>query len=413
MENTDFLQAVTLLTTLKRRTERTPQGRPPAVGQTRGLLLKLALEDYLKRVDPLREAFVGVGVPRRPAHLRRPATCPTPKQLVPLAAIKVVLGGDADLHGVRQHLSQWFWCGILGELYGSAIETRFARDMEQVPDWAPRRPMRCRARSWTPPSPNPGCSSLRTRNAAAYKGIYAPRAAHGARDWMEDKALDKVQHSDLAVDIHHVFPQKWCNDNGIDDEQPREHRQQDGDRRQTNRTIGGSGPSDYLPVIERNAQIGGEPDGRTRCWPPPDRPGPAAPADDFDAFFDARWRASAGPIEEAMGKAVQRDDAVITATSGPPSSTPRTPADNLADPRRRRKLEVRPDMAISNRDRIDRMFQVMAPALDDFIASVIGQGDPALGAAWMKLVQAKDAKNGANPGTRPTIRSTRNCSSGC
>nr|NLI50595.1 ATP-binding protein [Propionibacterium sp.] len=55
-------------------------------------------------------------------------------------------------------------------------------------------------------------------------------------------------------------------------------------------------------------------------------------------------------------------------------------------------------MAISNRDRIDGMFQVIAPALDDFIASVIGQGDPALGAAWIKLVQAKDSKNGANPG---------------
>ena len=55
-------------------------------------------------------------------------------------------------------------------------------------------------------------------------------------------------------------------------------------------------------------------------------------------------------------------------------------------------------MATSNRDRIDRMFQVMAPALDDFIASVIGQGEPALGAAWSKLVQAKDTKNGASPG---------------
>ena len=55
-------------------------------------------------------------------------------------------------------------------------------------------------------------------------------------------------------------------------------------------------------------------------------------------------------------------------------------------------------MAISNRDRIDRMFQVMAPALDDFIASVIGQGDPALGATWVKLVQVKDTKNGAAAG---------------
>jgi len=55
-------------------------------------------------------------------------------------------------------------------------------------------------------------------------------------------------------------------------------------------------------------------------------------------------------------------------------------------------------MATSNRDRIDRMFQVMAPAMDDFISSVIGQGDPALGAGWIKLVQAKDTKNGANAG---------------
>ena len=52
-------------------------------------------------------------------------------------------------------------------------------------------------------------------------------------------------------------------------------------------------------------------------------------------------------------------------------------------------------MALSNRDRIDRMFQTMAPPLDDFIASVVGQGDPALGAAWTKLVQLKDGKKGA------------------
>ena len=35
-----------------------------------------------------------------------------------------------------KRLRQWFWCGVLGELYGAAIETRFARDLEQVPKWA-------------------------------------------------------------------------------------------------------------------------------------------------------------------------------------------------------------------------------------------------------------------------------------
>lgn len=56
-------------------------------------------------------------------------------------------------------------------------------------------------------------------------------------------------------------------------------------------------------------------------------------------------------------------------------------------------------MALSNRERIDRMFQTMAPVLDDFISSVIGQVDPALGADWVSLVRAKDVKNGA-PATK-------------
>src|SRR5664279_5547322 len=55
-------------------------------------------------------------------------------------------------------------------------------------------------------------------------------------------------------------------------------------------------------------------------------------------------------------------------------------------------------MALSNRDRIDRMFQVLAPALDDFISSVIGQINVALGADWTKLVQGKDLKNGVPAG---------------
>lgn len=56
-------------------------------------------------------------------------------------------------------------------------------------------------------------------------------------------------------------------------------------------------------------------------------------------------------------------------------------------------------MALSNRERIDRMFVAMAPALDDFIASIVGQGNPSLGAEWTKLVQGKDIKNGA-PSTK-------------
>ncbi|GAA5165881.1 Swt1 family HEPN domain-containing protein [Ornithinimicrobium tianjinense] len=55
-------------------------------------------------------------------------------------------------------------------------------------------------------------------------------------------------------------------------------------------------------------------------------------------------------------------------------------------------------MATSNRDRLGQMFEILGAALDDFISSLIGQEDPALGAEWTKLVQAKDVRNGAPAG---------------
>lgn len=51
-------------------------------------------------------------------------------------------------------------------------------------------------------------------------------------------------------------------------------------------------------------------------------------------------------------------------------------------------------MALSNRDRIGKMFELLAPALDDYISSVIGAVDPAAGAEWIKLIVARDGDNG-------------------
>lgn len=51
-------------------------------------------------------------------------------------------------------------------------------------------------------------------------------------------------------------------------------------------------------------------------------------------------------------------------------------------------------MALSNRDRIGKLFEVIAPALDDYIASVIGAVDTSAGANWVRLVAAKDGHAG-------------------
>lgn len=305
LENTDFLQAVTLLATRKRNLA-DASSRPPAVSAKREDVLRLTLDDYLEWVNPLREAFVWASNFLADLHIFDTKFLPYPKQLVPLAAIRVVMGKDADLLGPRGNVVRWFWCGILGELYGAAIETRFVRDLEQVPAWARRE-----HDAATPNTVNDATfvesrlHSLRTRNAAAYKGIYALLLGNGARDWMFDQALDKVQYVNLAVDIHHIFPQKWCFDQGIDDERRESIVNKTAISATTNRTILGAAPSSYTKVIERKAQITSEKlDELVEAHLVPAN---LLRSDDFDAYFSGRRERLCQLVETAMGKAVPRD----------------------------------------------------------------------------------------------------------
>ena len=206
---------------------------------------------------------------------------------------------------MSERLIRWYWCGVLGELYGSAIETRFARDIEMVPAWvrddANPVPRTVQDANFT----ESRLHSLRTRNAAAYKGIAALILDGGARDWMEDKALDKVQYVDLAVDIHHIFPQKWCNDTGIDDEHRDSIVNKTAISARTNRTIGGVAPSSYVSVIESRAQL--EPSRLDDLLGTHLVPADALRADDFDRFFRERREHLCRLVESAIGKNVQRD----------------------------------------------------------------------------------------------------------
>jgi len=67
-------------------------------------------------------------------------------------------------------------------------------------------------------------------------------------------------------------------------------------------------------------------------------------------------------------------------------------------------------MAMSNRDRVGKMFELLAPPLDEFISrSVSSQLNQ--GATWTVLVQLKDSRR-ARLG-RSTTTSIRSSSFGC
>lgn len=304
VESTDFLQAVTMLTTRERHLAATSERRP-AISAKREDVLKLTLGDYLAWRDPLRDAFAWAATFLADRHVFTERWLPYPKQLVPLAAIKVVLGQDADLIGVKERLIRWYWCGILGELYGSASETRFVRDIEAVPDWA-RDASRSVPRTVLDANfVESRLLSLTSRRAAAYKGIYTMLLANGARDWMEDTPFDKVQYAELNVDIHHIFPKAWCEANGVEYERKESIVNKTAIGVRANRSIGGVAPSSYVGYIEKNAQISSETLDRLLDGHAIDPV--ALRTDDFDAFFDSRREALCLLIERATGKEVQRD----------------------------------------------------------------------------------------------------------
>lgn len=306
--NTDFLQAVTLLASRERNLA--GGTRPAAITARKEDVLKLKLADYLRWAEPLRDALVWAAGFLADHHIHDPGFVPYRTQIVPLAAFRVILGEDADLHGVRQRLNQWFWCGVLGELYAGATETRIARDVEQVPTWAlaatdPESSATVPVTVADASFQESRLLSLRTRNSAAYKGIYALLMVDGCRDWRYTHTFDQTLYATRRVDIHHVFPRKWCKDNDIDDDLRESIVNKTPLSSSTNQYIGGASPAIYLPKLETAAGVGA---------PQMDEIIASHSIDastlrdaDFSAFFVGRRAALLALIEEAMGKPAQRD----------------------------------------------------------------------------------------------------------
>lgn len=308
ISSTDFLQAVTLLASRDRNLSSMSE-RKPAISAKRDDVLRLELNEYVTWRDLLVDAFSWVSMFLAEQHIFVEQYLPYSTQLVPLAVIRVILGEQADHHGVKQRIRQWYWCGILGELYGSSTETRFARDVEQVPSWATgdseTLPLTVMDAQFT----ENRLYTLRTRRSAAYKGIYNLIIGTGAKDWMKDVSFDKVQYSALATDIHHIFPQRWSVLNGIDPLYYDSIVNKTPLAAETNRSIGGVSPTEYLPRVESRSKL--SPPQIDAILATHGISPEAMRNDDFDLHFRVRREFILGLIEDAMGKRVQREDSEI------------------------------------------------------------------------------------------------------
>lgn len=304
VSNTDFLQAVTLLATRQRRlaaaATETDEDRLPAISCKRRDMLRLTFEEYVEWAPKAEEGFLAAARFVHREHIFETKFLPYGTQLIPLAALLAVLGKAAEPESVHAKLVRWFWCGIFGELYGSATETRFARDLGEVLTWVAggAEPRTIDDSNFAPER----LLTLRTRNSAAYKGLYVLLMREGARDFRTGETSTDQTYFDERIDIHHVFPQKWCGDqqppieprvfNSILNKTPLTRR--------TNGIIGGRAPSIYLAKLASDHDLtDGQVDANLRSHFI--EPG-LLRADDFEGFMAARQDALLTQVSSVMGK---------------------------------------------------------------------------------------------------------------
>ena len=227
---------------------------------------------------------------------------PYSSQLIPLAAICAEVGKTTFNQPQTQNiLSRWFWCGIMGEMYGGANETRFANDMEDVVAAIHGQESQNRTINTAYFSAT-RLISLQTRNSAAYKGIMALVYRERCHDFVQGTTIDIVKSMDEAPDIHHIFPEAYCINKGYKREKWNSIINKTPLLPESNRQIGGEAPSIYSKRIMRRAEID-ELELRARVEShlvDYDR----FIEDDFDGYFIARAKALLSSIEKAMGKSI-------------------------------------------------------------------------------------------------------------
>ncbi len=305
--NTDFLQAVSLFYTRERRRAAELAGKQgkelPAVTGNRQALLGLPLAAYKKYEKQVESGFLKTAKFLHMLHIYRIFDLPYQSQIVPLAAILADIGDAWEHEANREKLVRWYWNGVFGELYGSTVETRIAKDFMEVPVWL---------QGGVEPSTvsetifrADRLKTMRMRLSAAYKGMNALLMKEGAQDFRSGQKFDHTVFFGENVDIHHIFPQDWCKKQGIKpaifdsiiNKTPLSFR--------TNRIIGGVAPSEYLAkLIKGDKTTPSIESQKLDTYLDTHLITPAlAHANNFEAFMADRQRRLLALIEQATGKA--------------------------------------------------------------------------------------------------------------
>jgi len=261
-------------------------------------VLSLSLDDYKAYVGALTDGYIKAAHFLVQQSILTTRDLPYTTQFVPLSVLMTILGSRAEDGVVKAKLAAWYWSGVFGEMYGGANETRYVKDVTGVLSWinGGEEPDTV-SRAFFQPN---RLLSLQTRNGAAYKGVMALILNVGARDFISGDKMDFTNFISDYVDIHHIFPQKYCEHKGYDKRKWNSIVNKTPIAYRTNRKIGGNAPSEYLKMIEKNVSA----DVLDTNIESHGIDVTSLRKDDFDTFFVLRAKTLLELIGKAMGKRI-------------------------------------------------------------------------------------------------------------
>lgn len=319
IEPTDFLQAVSILPTHDRRQADIAAGKKgklvSAVSAKRASILSLDLDAYKKWAPDVEKGFLWAAQFMRKQCFFEARELPYRTQLVPLAAVLSQFADRWREPRICDRLSRWFWCGVLGELYGGAVETRIANDFEELLPWldSDLGDSAYDLSNGLPRTVSDAAfqesrlDTLRSRVSAAYKGLNVLVLRDGAEDFFWKDTIQALNYEEMALDIHHIFPRAWCQENGIRRSTYDSVINRTPISSKANRMIGHKAPSEYLAVLESHPQVGLTDQEMNRILSSHKISFMHLRSDDFQAFYLSRKNNLIELVEKAIGKSVQRD----------------------------------------------------------------------------------------------------------
>ena len=324
IEATEFLQAITLLYTheLKKLDPGTDAvGRPlRPVSAKRADVLQLPLSAWDTWADRLEQGFRQVARFLRKECFYDRRELPYSTQLIPLAAVFTRLEDRWLEPKIYDKIARWFWCGVLGELYGGAVETRIANDYEELLNWIDNDdalPRTVRDSNFQLDR----LDTLYTRVSAAYKAINVLVLREGSKDWFWKASILELDADEVALDIHHIFPRSWCENQGFGREKYDCILNKTPISYKANRKIGGEAPSVYLSKLQNEIQVSLTDSEMDELLASHALTPSLLRQDQFERFLEDRRQCLGRLIEKAMGKAIvgNWDDETVEGDETPPN----------------------------------------------------------------------------------------------